>query len=176
MKRLLLFRHAKAVGQASKSGDRGRPLNERGRADAPKMAVAMQHAGYLPDLVFCSPATRTVETWENAAPELDEKPELSFVDALYLASPKTIAQIVRAAPSRSNTLLVLGHNPGLEEFAQAAVRRPQSDRERDRLESLKNKFPTAALAVIDFDVNDWNDVAIGSGALVDFIRPKQLNG
>lgn len=175
MKRLLLLRHAKAVAGTSKSGDRERALNPRGRADAPKMAVAMQHAGYLPDLVLCSSAKRTVETWEHVAPELGGKPEVSFLDTLYLASWKAIAQIVRTAPANPKTLLVVGHNPGLEEFAKAALRKPETDHERRLLETLKEKFPTAALAVIDFEIEAWSDLIVGSGALVDFLKPRLLS-
>ena len=77
MKRLLLLRHAKAVPGTTKTGDHGRPLNERGRLDAPRMGIAMQHKRYLPDRVLCSTALRTLETWEHVAPELDDKPDVS---------------------------------------------------------------------------------------------------
>jgi phosphohistidine phosphatase len=172
MKRLLLLRHAKAVTGSAKGGDHARALNDRGRADAPRIAIAMQHSHHIPDLVLCSTAKRTTETWAHVAPELDVEPEVNFLDILYLAPWKTIAQTVRAVSGDPNVVLVIGHNPGLEDFAQAAARKPQSDRERTLLETLKEKFPTAALAVLDFE--NWSDVAAGSGALVDFIRPKDL--
>jgi phosphohistidine phosphatase len=174
MKRLLLLRHAKAVTGSAKDGDHTRPLNDRGRADTPRIAIAMQHSHYIPDLVLCSTAKRTAETWAHMAPELDVQPEVNFLDILYLASWKTIAQTVRAVSGNPNVVLVIGHNPGIEDFAQAAARQPQSDRERALMETLKAKFPTAALAVLDFDFESWSDLAAGSGALVDFIRPKDL--
>lgn len=176
MKRLLLLRHAKAVTGAGKTGDHGRPLNERGRKDAPRIAVAMQHSDYIPELVLCSTAKRTVETWELAAPELDARPRVSFLDALYLVPWKSIAQTLRSEGKGAAVLLVVGHNPGLEELAQALARKPQSERERRQFDTLKDKFPTAALAVIDFDIDDWNDLAPGTGALSDFIKPKELTG
>jgi phosphohistidine phosphatase len=174
VKRLLLLRHAKAIPGTTKTGDHGRPLNERGRIDAPRMGIAMQHRRYLPDLVLCSTSKRTLETWEHAAPELDDKPEVSFSDELYLAPWKVIASTVRALPRTVNVVLVIGHNPGLEECARALARKPRSDDERAKLDTLTEKFPTAALAVLDFEGDSWSDVAMDAGELVDFIRPRGL--
>jgi phosphohistidine phosphatase len=176
VKRLLLLRHAKAVPGTTKSGDHGRPLNERGRLDAPRMGIAMQHRRYLPDLVLCSTAKRTLETWENVVPELVEKPEVKCSDELYLAPWKLIANMVRAQPETANVVLVIGHNPGLEECARALARKPHTDDERKRLEVLNEKFPTCALAVLDFDVDVWSEIAPGAGVLTDFIRPRSLTG
>jgi phosphohistidine phosphatase len=174
MKRLLLLRHAKAIPGTTKSGDHGRPLNERGRLDAPRMGIAMQHKRYLPDQVLCSTAQRTLETWEHVAPELDEKPEVTFVDELYLAPWKLIANMVRAQPETANVVLVVGHNPGLEDLARALARKPRADDERKRVDALNDKFPTSALAVLDFDVEAWSEIASGTGVLTDFIRPRSL--
>jgi phosphohistidine phosphatase len=174
VKRLLLLRHAKAISGTTKSGDPGRPLNDRGRKDAPRMGVAMQHRGYFPDRVLCSPAKRTRETWEHVAPELDAAPEAEIVEALYLAPWRTIATAVRGIGTSANTVLVLGHNPGIEECAQALARNSRSEEEHARLQTLRDKFPTGALAVIDFDIATWDSLAAGSGALVDFLRPKDL--
>jgi phosphohistidine phosphatase len=176
MKRLLLLRHAKAVTGSGKGGDHARPLNDRGRTDAPRIAIAMQHNHYVPDCVLCSTAKRTTETWAHVAPELDVQPEVSFLDALYLAPWKTIMQTLRAVSGSPDAVLVIGHNPGLEDFAQAVARKPELDRERALMETLKGKFPTAALAVLDFDIENWSELLTGSGILVDFIRPKDLAG
>jgi len=174
VKRLLLLRHAKAVPGTTKSGDHGRPLNERGRLDAPRMGIAMQHKRYLPDRVLCSTAKRTLETWEHVAPELDGKPEVIFSDELYLAPWKLIANMARAQPKASEVVLVIGHNPGLEECARALARKPKTDDEHKRLDALNDKFPTCALAVLDFDAETWTDIASGAGVLADFIRPRGL--
>ena len=174
MKRLLLLRHAKAIPGTTKTGDHGRPLNERGRLDAPRMGIAMQHKRYLPDRVLCSTAQRTLETWEHVAPELDDKPDVSFSDELYLAPWKLIANLVRALPKTVNIALVIGHNPGLEECARALARKPRSDDERTRLDMLTEKFPTGALAVLDFEGDAWREVAPNAGALIDFLRPRGL--
>lgn len=176
MKRLLLLRHAKAIPGTTKSGDHARPLNERGKLDAPRMGIAMQHKRYLPDRVLCSTAKRTLQTWEHVAPELDGKPEVVVVDELYLAPWKIIANLVRAQPKSANVVLVVGHNPGLEESARALARKPQTDDERKRLDTLIEKFPTSALAVIDFDAETWSEVVSGAGVLTDFIRVRSLTG
>jgi len=174
MKRLLLLRHAKAIPGTTKTGDHGRPLNERGRLDAPRMGIAMQHKRYLPDRVLCSTALRTLETWEHVAPELDDKPDVSFSDELYLAPWKLIANLVRALPKTVNVALVIGHNPGLEECARALARKARSDNEHTRLDTLTEKFPTGALAVLDFESDTWREVAPNAGTLTDFIRPRGL--
>ena len=176
MIRLLLLRHAKAIPGTTKSGDHGRPLNERGKLDAPRMGIAMQHKRYLPDRVLCSTAKRTLETWEHVAPELDGKPEVTFSDELYLAPWKVIANMARAQPKASEVVLVIGHNPGLEECARALARKPRADDEHKRLDTLNDKFPTCALAVIDFDAEIWTEIASGAGVLTDFIRPRDLTG
>jgi phosphohistidine phosphatase len=174
MKRLLLLRHAKAVAGGSKSGDHGRALTDRGRSDAAKIGIAMQHKRYLPGLVLCSTSERTVETWRHVGAELDLVPPVEFLDELYLASAKTIANSVRAVREPAEAVLVIGHNPGLEECARALVGKPRSDAERKHLEAIAEKFPTSALAVIAFEVQDWSAVAAGGGVLSDFLRPKDL--
>jgi phosphohistidine phosphatase len=176
VKRLLLLRHAKAVPGTTKSGDHGRPLNERGRLDAPRVGIAMQHKRYLPDRVLCSTSKRTLETWEHVAPELDGKPEVIFSDELYLAPWKVIANMARTQPKAAGVVLVVGHNPGLEECARALARKPRTDDERQRLETLNEKFPTSALAVLDFDTDIWSEIASGAGVLTDFIRARTLTG
>jgi phosphohistidine phosphatase len=176
MKRLLLLRHAKAVPGTTKQGDHARPLNDRGRHDAPRMGAEMQHKGYFPDVVLCSTSKRTVETWRHVAPELGGKLDAQLLDSLYLASWKAIANAARALDEPAKVALFIGHNPGLEECARALARKPQSDDESDRLALLSDKFPTAALAVLDFDVDAWKEIGSGMGELYDFIRPRELTG
>jgi phosphohistidine phosphatase len=171
MKRLLLLRHAKSLRDDAVK-DKDRPLNERGRNDAPQMGSYMHHMRYLPQRVLCSTAKRTVETWNFLGPELDASTKIHFIDALYLASAPTIGKLARAVDDEVSTLLVIGHNPGLEECAQSLAREPATDEERRLASALQSKFPTCALAVMDFDVADWGSIV--SGRLVDFVRPKDL--
>lgn len=173
MLRLLVLRHAKAAPHDEKH-DQERPLVARGRDDAARMGCAMQQKAYLPRLVLCSPAARTFETWEAVAAEIRAKPAIDLPEELYDASEKTILASVRGVRSAAPVLLYVGHNPGLERFARRMVREPQDAEERRRANSLAHEFPTAALAVIDFDARAWKDIAPHSGILADFVTPADL--
>lgn len=172
MRRLLLLRHAKAV-QDSGEGDPARRLSGRGRADAALMGRAMNMRGYLPDLALCSPSRRTMETWDMLSPELDGVVEINFIKGLYLANPKNIVAAIQTAPDSARALLLIGHNPGMEECAVRLAREPVTRAEAKKLAEMREKFPTCALAVLDFDVETWRDVA-GGGILLEFIRPRDL--
>jgi len=174
MKRLLLLRHAKAE-QTNKGGDHERELTARGRKDAPRMGHVMDVKGYVPDTVLCSTSARTRETFELARDELGGKPEVEFLNALYLASAQHILGLLRGVADSARTTLAIGHNPGLEECAALLARRPRDAAEIARLDSLRQKFPTCALAVLDFRIAHWSELAPGAGALTDFIRPKDLD-
>jgi|HubBroStandDraft_6_1064221.scaffolds.fasta_scaffold35251_3 phosphohistidine phosphatase len=173
MRRLILLRHAKSLSDATMK-DKDRPLNARGRGDAPRMGGYMHHKRYLPQLVLCSSAKRTVETWELLGAELDISADVRISDALYLASAGAMEKTIRAVDAKVSALLVIGHNPGLEECAQALARAPGSAKERKLEEELQTKFPTCALAVLDFEVDEWSRMAAASAQLFDFMRPKDL--
>jgi phosphohistidine phosphatase len=173
MKRLLILRHAKA-GPHDEKQDKQRDLVERGREDSARMGRAMREKGYVPDLVFCSSAKRTVETWNYAAPALDSDPAVEFLDALYDASETSILKCLRAVKKTAPVLLYIGHNPGLERLAKLLARKPKEPAERRAYAAMAEKFPTAALAVLEFDVGKWADIAPASGTLSDFLTPKAL--
>ena len=128
MKRLLIFRHAKA-GPRDEKHDKERALIQRGCDDAALIGRAMHEKGYKPDLVLCSSAKRTVETWQHAAPELGEDPEVRFLDALYDAPEKSILQTIRTVKTHAPVILYIGHNPGLENLARVLVRKHEADAE-----------------------------------------------
>lgn len=174
MRRLLLLRHAKAV-QDSGEGDHARALTERGRKDAARMGHAMDTRGYIPDLVICSNALRTTETWQLLSPELAKTPMVQLTKALYLASPKNIAAQIQVSPDDVKTLMLVGHNPGIEECAIRLARKPVSKAENHKLAQMREKFPTCALAVLDFDVESWSDTGSG-GVLLEFLKPRDLTG
>ncbi len=174
MKRLLLLRHAKAEPQGAGIEDHERALMARGRDDAPKLGRYISARDYAPDFIVASTSRRTVETVELVTETLAGAQRIDYLEALYLAEPEVILSIVRLAPDKMNTLMVVGHNPGLEQAAAALAREPVKRKEKDRYDLIEEKFPTAALAVLDFAVARWRDVAPGEGVLKDFVRPRDL--
>jgi phosphohistidine phosphatase len=173
LKRLLIFRHAKA-GPHDVAHDKERRLIERGRNDAALMGRAMRENGYLPDLVLCSSARRTVETWQQAAPALCGRPEVRFLDELYDAPEKSILKTLRGVKDGAPILMCLGHNPGLENLARKLVRKPDNSDEQRRAAAMEKKFPTSAVAVIDLEATAWADIDVGEGTLSDFLTPADV--
>ncbi len=174
MKRLFLLRHAKAVAGDADGEDFARELAPRGHEDAARMGEILRKRGSLPDLVLCSAARRTLETWGDVSRAFSKPPKIELVDTLYLAPASTILALLRAAPGRAERLLVIGHNPGLETLALHLVRKPKGAEAREHVRAMANEFPTCTLAVFDFAVSAWKDIAAGEGTLADFIRPKDL--
>jgi phosphohistidine phosphatase len=175
VKRLLIFRHAKA-GPHDDVHDKQRPLIERGRNNAALMGCAMREKGYLPDLVLCSSARRTVETWQHAAPGLGTKPDVRFLDELYDAPEKSILKTIRAVRDPAPVLMYIGHNPGLENLARKLVRKPEDAAEKKRVAAMEKKFPTSGVAVVDFAVKAWENIDFGDAALSDFLTPADVKG
>ena len=173
MKRLLIFRHAKARPHDEKH-DKQRALIDRGRNDAARMGAALRERGYVPTLVLCSSARRTIETWEHAAPAIGGHPRVEFLDALYDASESTILKCVHAVKDEAPILAYVGHNPGLERFARKLARKPRDAEEKRRAVAMAEKFPTSAVAVLDFDVDAWMKIEAGGGVLCDFLTPSML--
>jgi phosphohistidine phosphatase len=174
MKRLFLLRHAKAVAACAKVEDRDRALSARGRAGALKMGRYLGANFAAPGLVWCSPARRTVETWDRIAANFPAAPKADCVPALYLASACMIAALVAAADDRATGLMIVGHNPGLESLAAALGQVPAQAEEEKRWRQLREKFPTGAVAILAFDTSHWREIAPHSGRLAAFVRPRDL--
>lgn len=171
MKRLCLLRHAKSDRSAPAAADFDRPLNPRGREAAPVMGRYLRRQKLLPDTVLCSAARRARETWELAGPMLKAEIPVDYSERLYLAAPAQILRLLRQLPESAGAALLVGHNPGFHALAlRLAGRGDAAARAR-----LQAKFPTAALAVIDFDARRWRDIAEGEGALERFIAPRDLD-
>lgn len=172
MKRLLLLRHAKAEGQAAE--DRKRALIDRGRKDSTRLGRFLREEGYIPDLILSSDSKRTRETLDLLLPEFATKVPVQYQPELYLAEPEIILSSIRRAPDKSGVLMVVGHNPGLEQCALALVSVPLERKLRKCYDTMDEKFPTCAVAVIDFEIARWADVTPGRGDLEAFVRPKDL--
>ena len=169
--RLLLLRHAKSSWDEPGLADLERPLAPRGRRVAPLMAKLIAERRWIPDLVLCSPAERVRETWQLMAPLLGEHIPCRTLRTLYPGAPSRVLMTLRRAPDEARTLLLIGHNPGLAALATSLCG-AGAKKGRERMSS---KFPTAGLAVIDFDLAHWAEVAAGAGRLEAFVRPKDLD-
>jgi phosphohistidine phosphatase len=175
MKRVMLLRHAKAGFAGGTGDDHARPLIQRGHEDSGRMGAFIQKAGYTPDIVLCSPALRTAQTWAAVQAELGSKVPALFVDALYLAPASRIFSTIRTiAPQDARAVLVIGHNPGLGDSARDLAGTPQDAAARERAAYLAEKFPTCALAVFDCAIANWKDLTPKTGILLQVIRAKDL--
>jgi phosphohistidine phosphatase len=169
MRRLMILRHAKTE-PSGHGPDFDRMLSGRGPANARAIGAYMKTHGYEPDFAAVSPARRAVETWEEIAAELAAAPKAVFDSRIYEASENTLLAVVHGIPRPCKSALLVGHNPG---FALLANLLAGSGGKQAR-ERLAEKFPTAALAVIDFDVKDWKDALPGEGKLREFVTPADL--
>ena len=168
MLRLLLLRHAKAAWPSG-TLDLDRPLAKRGQEAALVMGDYLKSERLEPDLVVVSPARRTQETWERVQPFLGEI-ETRRDGRIYEAPVGRLLEVLREVEFKTRTLLVIGHNPGFEELAKLLI----GEGDMDGILRLGQKYPTAGLAVIDFSLEDWADVAHKSGRLERFVTPKSL--
>jgi phosphohistidine phosphatase len=129
----------------------------------------MKQEGLIPDAVLCSGARRAVETWELIAPALGS-PRVHFDDNLYMASPDAILTWLTRLQPEIRSVLLVGHNPGFEELAA----RLSGDGAKKAMKRMRKKYPTGALAVIDFEADDWTGVRDGAGVLQRFVRPRDI--
>jgi phosphohistidine phosphatase len=164
--RLLLIRHAKSSWDEPSLLDRERPLSKRGRKAAERVAAHLRRAGHRPDLVLCSPSKRTRETLERLGLGAVER---LVEDGLYGATDDDLLARLRELPEGAGTVAVIGHNPGVQDLAIELV---GSDAAAGAVR-LREKFPTAAVAVFDVEGN-WRDLAKSRVRLASFVVPKDL--
>jgi phosphohistidine phosphatase len=164
--RLLLMRHAKSSWDDASASDHDRPLAKRGRSAAERMGAHLKRAGLLPDLVLCSSALRTRQTLERLQlPETDTR----FEGPLYGASDRGILAVIHETGGDAETILVLGHNPGMQDLAVDLTGADPGE-EASR---LRERFPTGALAVFETD-EAWRDLAARHARLASFVVPRDL--
>ncbi len=169
-KTVLLLRHAKSSREDPEVADFDRPLTRRGQRDAPRLGKWMHETGHKPDLVLCSDAKRARETWAGLAETLQSAAPALFERGLYMANAKALIHRLHRLAGNVGSVLVIGHNPGLEDTARALA-----DGKGEALERMRRKFPTAALARLDFDLEDWRNLEPGSGRLSHFVTPTELD-
>lgn len=169
MIQLAVFRHAKSSWDNPGLDDFDRPLNERGRRAAPVMGQMLASMKFSPEVVLCSPAKRTRETLEAITPDLaSAKPSVLFDEQLYLASPEIMLDCLRSAGANAKRVLLIGHNPGLHALAVTLA----SSGDTGQLTRLRNKFPTAALALLSLGGDTFASIATTGGHLEAFVTPK----
>jgi phosphohistidine phosphatase len=174
MRRLLLLRHAKTEMDAPSGKDFDRRLDDRGRLDATMMGGCLGKHPPLPDLVCVSTAVRARQTWDLVAAAMPgAKPVVADLDELYGAGPAELLAVIRgAAVEDPKHLMLVGHNPGLHEMALSLIGGGDADGQK----AIADNLPTGGIVVIDFAIDDWNDVAFRGGQLVTFVSPKLLKG
>lgn len=161
MKTLFLLRHAKSSWKDAAQTDFMRPLNERGRQAAPLIGKYMRKQKLQPDLILCSPAERARQTIALVCEAAKFKTELRFDERIYEASVAVLRALVSEIDESAGRVLLVGHNPGFEELLEM-------------LTGEVRRMPTAALAEIALDIEQWTNVREQSGELVQFVRPKEL--
>lgn len=175
MRRLMLLRHAKTETDAPSGRDQDRRLDDRGQKDAAEMGDWIATHPPVPETVLVSHAVRARQTWDIAWQAMKDRvaaPQVEILPELYGADPAQILETIRTAtvPADPKQLLLVGHNPGMHEAALMLMGSGDSASAK----ALADNLPTAGLAVLDFDVKDWGDVAYRRGKLVLFVSPKLL--
>jgi phosphohistidine phosphatase len=170
MRRLLLFRHAKAERLQPGVPDSDRVLTERGRADAARMGVYIARHELAPDRALVSPSARTRETWALAAAALRPGPAANTDRRIYEATPQGLFNIVAGTDSSARTPILVGHNPGLHELALLLI----AAGDVEMRERLREELPTSGLVVIDFAFDDWSQLHARCGRLERFVSPQAL--
>ena len=171
MLNLMLLRHAKSSWAEAGREDSDRPLNGRGKRAAVAVGRYMASNDLVPQLVLCSPARRAKETWGLLAGELTTFPAILIVAEIYNFGDGTaLMECLRRKAGAVQSLSLVGHNPSIGRLAQILAGKGNA-KLRERLEK---KYPTAALAVIGFDLDNWGSLAAGSGTLLRFVRPRDI--
>lgn len=164
-KRLLIMRHAKSSWELGYSSDHQRPLNARGKRDAPRMAQYLIQQDSVPEFIFCSTATRAADTAELLIENFQsfDAENCLFCDDLYHASPRSYLDRLISLDDRPlDRAMVVGHNPGLEQLVHLLSGRAEA-------------MPTAAIACFEFDIDRWDEIFEGQRKLVAVWRPKELD-
>ena len=167
MKQLFLLRHAKSSWDDSDLVDHDRPLAPPGRRAVKFIAEHQSREGVRPALVLCSSSQRTRETLDGIVPALSERLSVQIERELYAASEQSLLDRLRAVEDRVESLMLIGHNPGMEQLALSLSGAGH------KLAALRRKYPTGALATLEFG-GRWGDLRPGHAELTDFVTPKEL--
>jgi phosphohistidine phosphatase len=163
MKNLLLLRHAKSSWKEADLEDYDRPLNKRGKRDAPRIGQLLRDERLVPDQIVSSSAKRARRTAEHVAQASGFRGETRLTNELYEAAPEQMLAVIKQTPQVHERLLLVGHNPGLEELLEL-------------LTGECRPLTTAALAWIELEIDAWADLAPGAASrLVSLWQPRELD-
>jgi phosphohistidine phosphatase len=163
MKSLLVLRHAKSSWKHPELADHDRPLNKRGKRDAPRIGRLVRDENLVPELILSSSAVRARDTALAVAAACDHACELRVLHDLYLGDPEDHARLLQSLPDAIGSAMLVGHNPGMEELVET-------------LGGAHEAMPTAALAWIDLPIDRWSELRLdGSGRLRELWLPKKLD-
>lgn len=168
MKLLSLMRHGKSDWDAPFDIDFDRPLANRGRRDSPLMGEYMAELNLMPDRIVSSPAERARQTAELFAEAVDYRQKIRWVESAYAASSGELMSVLRQQPDEASHILMIGHNPGLEDLAATIIGADAYGM------ALGVRLPTAALAHIALNVDSWSEIQANCGQLQWLVTPKLL--
>lgn len=162
MKKLFLIRHAKSSWDDASLADEDRPLNKRGKKDAPLMGSILQKGGVVPDLIISSPAKRAYSTAKKIAKAIHYPPDhIQTFEKLYLSSPSALLEVIRLQPAEVRTLMLFGHNPEITELV------PQLCGEQI------DNVPTCGIVCISFLTDTWQAIDKSNSRFEYFDFPKK---
>ncbi len=162
MKRLYLVRHAKSSWKQSGLSDLDRPLNKRGKGDAPLMGQRLKKYAVCPDFMLSSPAKRALKTAKIIAEEIGySKKGVVVHETLYVHGTRAILNVIRSVDDAHESLMIVGHNPDLTELAELLS------------DYHVNNIPTCGIFCIDFNASSWQDVDVDKGLFTFFDYPKK---
>ena len=162
MKKLLIMRHGKSSWKDSSLSDHERPLKKRGRKDSARVGKHLKEKELIPDIILCSSAKRATQTAEIVSDEMDFEGNIEFIDSFYMADPEIFFTMLQTLPD-VETVMIIGHNPGLETLLQILS---------DEIKSL----PTAATAHLTLPIDSWAEIKMETdGKLIHLWRPRDLD-
>lgn len=162
MKKLLLMRHAKSSWSDPTLSDHERPLNDRGRKAAKRMGKFLNEKDIIPDIIFSSTAKRAKGTAKRLIKKIPFENEVIYLDALYHSDFDYIFSLLQKTPDEFQTAMIIGHNPDMECFLDLCC-------------GENERMPTAAIALIEFDISSWNELDQEvDGKLINLWLPREI--
>ncbi len=162
MKTLILMRHAKSSWKEPELADHDRPLNKRGEKDAPRVGRLLKDKKLVPDHIYSSTAVRARQTVEGVIDKSGFKHKVDYLESLYMAEPSALIEVLKQTPDKTDSVLLVGHNPGLEGLLQILTRKVES-------------LPTGAVARISLPIDHWEELSLSTeGKLKQNYRPRDI--